>query len=319
MDILKIRKKAQEAKEQGEPADGPSADVPATDAPEADAPDAVAGSEQAVAPEPSAPPPAPEPAPAYELPPAAPEPPPELAPPAAAEPAPESSPLMAGAVEDPTPLPEEGPITSSASAEELAAKFAQTRMELREHDPLGYFLTYYDAELADDDGEEKPAFVNESSQRRFLAFDLAHEAYAVSILDVGEILKTYAVTQVPRAPRSVLGVLSKRGVVMPVIDLAAALGLREPDDSMRGEQRILVVGDGDEVVGLRVDRVHAVVQIPSASVEGVPGGLGARSAHLLSGLGRVGGQLYILLDVTAFLGHLHGSIEPEPVVAGGVA
>jgi purine-binding chemotaxis protein CheW len=297
MDILKIRKKAQQAKgpeperqaSAVQQADAPAADPPPAATPAAAAPVELASSPVSVEQEPS-----PVGAPA--------------APPAAA---------AAVAPAAPSLLPEEGLVTSAASAEELAAKFARTRRELREDDPLGYFLAYYDAELEDLDDDDKPAVVSESSLRRFLAFDLAHEAYAVSILDVREILKTYAVTQVPRAPRSVLGVLSKRGVVMPVIDLAAALGLREPDPRMRSEQRILVVGDGDEVVGLRVDRVHAVVRIPSDTVEAVPGGLGARSAHLLSGLGRVGEQLYILLDVTAFLGHLHGSIEPDVVSAGG--
>jgi len=209
------------------------------------------------------------------------------------------------------PLAAEGivkPAELQMHQDALTAKFESSRVALRDDDPLGEFLAYYDEKTPDVDvALDDPEL--EKSGRRYLAFHLAHEAYAVSILDVREILKTYAVTRVPRAAPSVLGVLSKRGVVIPMVDVAAAMGLRDINQKMRPHQRILVIGDGEEVMGLRVDSVSSVVRIGSANVEPVPGGLGPRSAHLLSGLGRDGDDLYILLDVVAFLGHLYGAID----------
>ncbi|MBI1948067.1 MAG: purine-binding chemotaxis protein CheW [Deltaproteobacteria bacterium] len=177
-------------------------------------------------------------------------------------------------------------------------------------DPLRDFLAAYDEgnDVAAISSTEGAAVVEE--ERRFLSFDLGGEAYAASIMDVREILKIVTPTEVPRAPREVLGVLSKRGVVMPVIDLAAVLGLRAPDRTLSRDQRVLVVGDGQRVLGLRVDRVHQVVRLPARALEEVPASLGNKGAHLLLGLGRprveAGEQarLLILLDIDAVLAHV---------------
>jgi purine-binding chemotaxis protein CheW len=169
-------------------------------------------------------------------------------------------------------------------------------------DPLRDFLARYDdgAEDIDLDSERSEGESREET-RRFLAFELAGEAYAASIMDIREILRVVALTEVPRAPIQILGVLSKRGVVMPVVDLAANLGLRDTVRGYDAAQRVLVVGDGDRVCGLRVDRVREVIRLREGEIEEVPASLGAHSAHQLRGLGRVRGQMYILLDVPAVL------------------
>lgn len=166
-------------------------------------------------------------------------------------------------------------------------------------DPLREFLARYD-ETGDGDDLIGPVETTKSDDgRRFLAFQLAGEAYAANILDVREILRAVALTEVPRAPIQILGVLSKRGVVMPVVDLAATLGLRPPDQRHDPRQRVLVVGEGERVCGLRVDSVQEVVRLQQDQIEEVPASLGSRLAHQLGGIGRLGDHMYILLDVQA--------------------
>ncbi len=221
-------------------------------------------------------------------------------------------------------------------------------------DPLQEFLASYDdGDLVDDvEGGYAGAEPTSDDEKRFLSFDLAGEAYAASIMDIREILKVVSLTEVPRAPREVLGVLSKRGVVMPVADLAAVLGLRESDqrpegaaalDRSRGgdpartappgaeqagvlpplaDQRVLVAGDGDRVCGLRVDRVSQVVRLSQRAIEEVPPSLGAKNAHMLLGLGRarVEGHeqplMFILLDVPAVLAHFAETMGIEALKEG---
>jgi len=177
-------------------------------------------------------------------------------------------------------------------------------------DPLRDFLARYD----DDDG------VHDFGQRtgaveateRFLTFHLQGESYAASIMNVREILKVRSLTDVPRAPRAVLGVISKRGVVLPVVDLAVLLGLRAPDRRLNAHQRVLVVGEGERVCGLRVDTVAEVVKLGAEQVEGVPPSLGSRNAGLLVGLGRVGDHMYIVLDLQAVLDSFAASLGLPP-------
>jgi purine-binding chemotaxis protein CheW len=184
-------------------------------------------------------------------------------------------------------------------------------------DPLHEFLAVYDegdlAHVVDFGATSQAA----DDEKRFLSFDLAGEAYAASIMDIREILKFVSLTEVPRAPREVLGVLSKRGIVMPVVDLGAILGLRPPDKRIDRDQRVLVAGDGERVCGLRVDRVHEVVRLAQRAIEDVPPSLGAKNAHMLIGLGRVTvdirgaasrTRMLILLDVPAVLAHFSESM-----------
>jgi purine-binding chemotaxis protein CheW len=174
-------------------------------------------------------------------------------------------------------------------------------------DPLADFLATYDeGELAH---VLEAAQENHDEERRFLSFDLEGEAYAADIMEVREILKVVSFTEVPRAPREVLGVLSKRGIVMPVVDLALTLGLRKVAPPLDKDQRVLVAGEGERVCGLRVDRVRQVVRLGQRSIEEVPASLGNKNAHMSLGLGRarIEGQelpqMLILLDVPAVLAH----------------
>jgi len=186
---------------------------------------------------------------------------------------------------------------------------------LRALDPLGEFLARYDAEVVEEelfDARE----VETEHRKRFLAFDLNGEGYALSILDVREILKAVVVTQVPRAPSGVLGVLSKRGVVMPVVDLAAILGLRPLDKRLVSSQRILTVGRGPRTCGFRVDRVYGVVSLPPSAIGPVPAGLEQRTHGVLSGLARTDTRYYTLLEVDALLDFLLALAEPNTRAAG---
>lgn len=172
---------------------------------------------------------------------------------------------------------------------------------LKAADPLEGFLARFDD---DSDATEQPASRTADAldaAERYLAFELCGEAYAASIMDVREILTIRSLTEVPRAPREVLGVVSKRGIVLPVIDLATTLGLRQPQRRLKTAQRVLVVGEGDRVCGLRVDAVAEVIKLATTQIESVPPSLGTRNAGLLLGLGRVGVTMYILLDLGAVL------------------
>jgi chemotaxis signal transduction protein len=65
-------------------------------------------------------------------------------------------------------------------------------------------------------------------QREVLAFALCGEEYGIDILRLREIIRTRPITEVPRAPSFVLGVIGVRGEVLPVIDLRLRLRLRHP-------------------------------------------------------------------------------------------
>jgi purine-binding chemotaxis protein CheW len=133
----------------------------------------------------------------------------------------------------------------------------------------------------------------------YLAFSLAGEAYAVRIAHVAEILKPLPITQVPRAPRTVIGVVSVRGRLVTVIDLRRRLRL--PESPMDRKTRILLTSsESGEQLGLLVDEVMQVYRLAESEIEPAQV-LGSDQPAHIAGIGRPEGALLILLDLTTIL------------------
>jgi purine-binding chemotaxis protein CheW len=134
----------------------------------------------------------------------------------------------------------------------------------------------------------------------YLAFVLAGETYAVQIAHIAEILKSLPITEVPRAPRTVLGVISVRGKLVTVVDLRRRFHL--PESPMDRRTRILLadVGTGEQV-GLLVDEVQQVWRLANEEIEPAHV-LGAEQPAHISGIGRPAeGAILILLDLRPIL------------------
>jgi purine-binding chemotaxis protein CheW len=130
--------------------------------------------------------------------------------------------------------------------------------------------------------------------QEFLCFRVSSEIYAINIMAIKEIIKPREATDIPRAPGFVSGILSLRGIIIPIFDMRLRLGLPEGEKSVR--QRIIVVKKGEEFIGLVVDEVTQVVRIASASVEKPPAVLDGIDRDFVGGIGRYNGQMLILLN-----------------------
>ena len=132
---------------------------------------------------------------------------------------------------------------------------------------------------------------------QYLTFTLGGEEYAVDILRVQEIKGYSSVTSIPNAPAWVKGVMNLRGTVVPVFDMRLKFGM-EP----RAYDRftvIVVVNVGVRVVGLIVDSVSDVLDIPASAIEPTPD-LGAGvDTRVLQGIARTNERLVTLLDIDA--------------------
>ncbi len=146
-----------------------------------------------------------------------------------------------------------------------------------------------------------PADETDSAVREeYLTFLLGREEYAVAIERVREVVKAPPVTEVPRAPAHVLGVVTVRGEVVPVLDPRRRLGLpgAAPVD---GAGRIVIVDAGDGPSALLVDAVASVVRLPPGAIEPCPQGIAGARAEFLAGIGRDGDRLFTVLDLGALL------------------
>lgn len=144
-------------------------------------------------------------------------------------------------------------------------------------------------------------------QSKFLTFELGDEAYGIDIFHVREIIGMQPITVVPDVPDYVRGVINLRGKVIPIMDVRARFGLatRTYDD----RTCIIVINVADWTVGLIVDTVSEVLDIPHEQIEPPPRVIAAGNDHYIAGLGKVEDQVRLLLDVNRLLGW-QGAPEP---------
>ncbi len=131
--------------------------------------------------------------------------------------------------------------------------------------------------------------------QEYLSFRLADELYAVSIQYIREIIKPTLFTQVPRTAPVVLGVLSLRGAIVPVVDLRLLLGLDALPQTRRS--RVLIVIAQEELIGLLVDEVRHVIRLSPEDIEPPPAVFDRSEAEHMIGVGRYDGEMYTLVDL----------------------
>lgn len=118
----------------------------------------------------------------------------------------------------------------------------------------------------------------------YLAFVLAGDTYAVRIGVVAEILKPPPITEVPRAPSPIIGVVSVRGRLVTVLDLRRRFRLPEAPFDHRTRILLVDVGEG-ELAGLLVDEVQQVYRLAEDEIEPAQVLGGDQPAHIV-GIGR---------------------------------
>jgi purine-binding chemotaxis protein CheW len=120
--------------------------------------------------------------------------------------------------------------------------------------------------------------------RAVLTFVVGGETYGLEILAIREIIKVREVTEVPRTPSFLIGIISVRGSVIPVIDLRMRLKLTATPPTRAA--RILVVIKDGEPFGLLVDAVSGVLRLAESEIEAPPSTLAAGEGAFLAGIGR---------------------------------
>ncbi|NML26315.1 chemotaxis protein CheW [Zoogloea dura] len=152
-------------------------------------------------------------------------------------------------------------------------------------------------------GAAKAPVAVEASPAQYLTFQLGGEMFAVGILNIKEIIEYGSVTEIPMVPPFIRGVINLRGAVVPVIDLASRFGGKRSEVSRRTCIVIIELAEGEERqdIGVVVDSVSEVLEIPASEIEPPPA-FGARiRADFIKGMGKVNGRFVIILDVAKVL------------------
>jgi purine-binding chemotaxis protein CheW len=140
------------------------------------------------------------------------------------------------------------------------------------------------------------------NQLELLTFVIAGEQYAVDIERIVEIVTPRAVTRIPNADSSVVGIISLRGTIVTLVDVRRKLGHRE-GGAANDDTRIVVIDFHHEIVGFIVDRVLRVVKAAGSDIERHPVVHATELDESVRGVFRAAGALTILLDLDKLLDH----------------
>ncbi|MGI6452186.1 MAG: chemotaxis protein CheW [Syntrophomonadaceae bacterium] len=119
--------------------------------------------------------------------------------------------------------------------------------------------------------------------------------YGIPITTVQEIITITNPTQLPQTPDFVEGIINLRGKIIPIVDLKKRFNMGQSE--LHADTRSIVVELQGRTVGIIVDEVTEVLRVPAADIEPPPQGISSVDADYLTGIGKIGNRLLVILDL----------------------
>ncbi len=148
-----------------------------------------------------------------------------------------------------------------------------------------------------------------SDELQLVSFDVAGQEYAITIEDVQEIVQIPEnIVHVPHAESHVLGVMTLRNRLLPLVSLRCMFAL--PAQAADEHSRIVVVSLGAASVGIVMDNVNEVLRVAKTDVDAMPGLL-AREGGLndISEICRLDGGKRLVSIISAANLFSHGAVK----------
>jgi purine-binding chemotaxis protein CheW len=132
----------------------------------------------------------------------------------------------------------------------------------------------------------------------YLTFTLDKELFALPVSKVLEILEIIPIVKVPLSPSFMRGVINLRGNILPVIDARIKFGIPVAPFTIDSCIIVVGVGTGKEplLVGVLVDSVKEVIEIPDTAIQPSPGIGAFCNNELIFGMGNTGNGFAMILD-----------------------
>lgn len=133
---------------------------------------------------------------------------------------------------------------------------------------------------------------------QLVAFRVADQDFAFNIFQVERILRYQPPTRLPKAPEFLEGVLRYEETAIPVVDLRKRLSVAAP---LREETRTMLLDAGGGRIGVIVDAVIEVLQVPADAVAAPPPYVRGLAAEYVAGLVVRGDRTVIVLHAGKLL------------------
>jgi purine-binding chemotaxis protein CheW len=135
--------------------------------------------------------------------------------------------------------------------------------------------------------------------RQYLTFKLGNEIFATDVAKVREVLDFTKITEIPRTPDFMSGVINLRGSVVPVVDMRLCLEMSKTERTTNTCIVVLEVLLDNEslVIGALADSVEEVIDLEPDQIRQAPR-IGTQiKTDFLKGMGKRDDQFIMILDI----------------------
>lgn len=142
-------------------------------------------------------------------------------------------------------------------------------------------------------------FEEDTQKDKYLIFTIDKEDYGLEIKYVIEIIGIQKITKVPELDNYIKGIINLRGKIIPVMDVR--LRFKKPAIEYDDRTCIVVVDVEELTVGLIVDRVSEVINIPEGQVVLPPQTSKKSKNKYINAIGKIGDDIRLLIDCNKLL------------------
>ena len=153
-------------------------------------------------------------------------------------------------------------------------------------------------QVEEDDIETTAPEDEGAGSRKHLIFTVDDLKIGIDANQVVEIMNVYTATYLPMMPDYIRGIFNMRGQIIPIMDIRRRLG-KAP---MESENLLVVLNYNGTQLGILVDSVEVMLDIPNASILPIP----SQSAQkLVSGMCTLpdGSGTMLVLDCDQLIPH----------------
>jgi purine-binding chemotaxis protein CheW len=141
-----------------------------------------------------------------------------------------------------------------------------------------------------------------------LTFKVAEQMYGLTVTNVARIIEMVTITHLPNAPETIQGIINVQGKAVPVMDLRQRFGLPPQPYHLHTPIILTDAGDNGRMLGLVVDTVEDVLEVPPANMElteifvpaEIVGAMATQAGHL-AGVAKINRQMVLVLNARALL------------------
>jgi len=150
-------------------------------------------------------------------------------------------------------------------------------------------------ELTNSKDENRHEFKKDN---QLCGFKIGKGFYAISVLDVQEVIKPQMFTSVPSAPEYIRGLINLRGQIVTAISIRSLFGLA---DDHREDYMNIIVRSGESLYSLIVDEILDVIDVEESTFEKTPETLEDKIRQFIAGVYKLDTHLLMLLDLNKTL------------------